>query len=218
LNMADAVAANQDLEAASDELLTQLSTLHLGQSASGEEIGREQSQSEAVGTLASVLPEDVDAEVVELFLDEAGELLESLEQGLHQWTVDPAQQGIGDGVKRDLHTFKGGARMAGLTTLGDLSHDFESMVIDLEPRVNKGDEGAIAEIMGYYDRLAADVDACKAAFRNLGRRGDIAPIRDDRADSAAATQAQTEQQVEAVPGEAWKTAEILPFTGTYKGL
>ena len=220
LNMADAVAAHQDIEPATEQLLAQLSALRLDDEtappvadvteappASGGEL--------AAGAVAPILPEDMDAEVVELFLDEADELLESLEQGLHQWTENPAQLGIADGIKRDLHTFKGGARMAGLVTLGDLSHDFESVVIDQEPRVNKGDDSAIADIMGHYDRLAASLDACKTAYRNLGRRADTAASRDDGADSAVATR---QPAVQSAPAEAWKTAEILPFTGAYKGL
>src|SRR5690606_24782420 len=114
---------HQDIEPATEQLLAQLSALRLDDEtappvadvteappASGGEL--------AAGAAAPILPEDMDAEVVELFLDEADELLESLEQGLHQWTENPAQLGIADGIKRDLHTFKGGARMAGLVTLG----------------------------------------------------------------------------------------------------
>ena len=64
------------------------------------------------------LPPGYDPEVVEIFTSEAAELLDALESSIAMWQANP---GDGEGLReaqRALHTFKGGARMAGLLAMG----------------------------------------------------------------------------------------------------
>ena len=35
-------------------------------------------------------------------------------------------------LQRQLHTLKGGARMAGITAMGDLSHELETLVLHID--------------------------------------------------------------------------------------
>ena len=52
------------------------------------------------------------------------------------WTSERSRQPT-DALKRHLHTLKGGARMAGITAMGDLSHEIETLLISLDDgRVN----------------------------------------------------------------------------------
>ncbi|NIT63800.1 MAG: hypothetical protein GWO39_08435, partial [Gammaproteobacteria bacterium] len=76
--------------------------------------------------------------VVSLFLDEADELLEGIEQALENWRQEPGQRDHADELKRLLHTFKGGARMAELAALGEASHDLETLVMECEEAVLAG--------------------------------------------------------------------------------
>ena len=69
---------------------------------------------------------DLDEELVDVFLEEGAEILASFEQGLHAWIHAPEDMGLIPGLQRDLHTLKGGARMASIAALGDLSHALES--------------------------------------------------------------------------------------------
>ncbi|MGQ0529608.1 MAG: Hpt domain-containing protein [Panacagrimonas sp.] len=73
-----------------------------------------------------------DAELVDIFAPEAKELIESLLQALNQWRQAPHRIEFAREIQRDLHTFKGGARLAGLRSLGDAAHRLESEVLELE--------------------------------------------------------------------------------------
>jgi len=87
-----------------------------------------QLQEAATEAEASVLQQVIDPEMLGVFLEEAAELTEQLEQSFVEWTEDPSQNQAVDSLKRGLHTLKGSARMAGVDSLGDLIHALESMV------------------------------------------------------------------------------------------
>ena len=72
---------------------------------------------------------DFDPEVAAIFTDEATELIEASEQALADWRSQPGSADFRLALKRPLHTLKGGARMAGITPMGDLSHELESLVM-----------------------------------------------------------------------------------------
>ncbi len=75
---------------------------------------------------------DIDKEhdelVIQIFLEEATEILENTEIALQQWMSAPGVMAPMTRLERELHTFKGGARMAGITPMGDLSHSVESLL------------------------------------------------------------------------------------------
>lgn len=70
--------------------------------------------------------EDADSEILALFLEEAGELTENLDATLGTWRREPDNDLHLESMLRDLHTLKGGARMAGLAALGDTAHELET--------------------------------------------------------------------------------------------
>ena len=107
---------------------------------------------------AELPAEEVDPDTLEIFLEEARELLDAMEPLLHAWPRDPALAGAGDELKRLLHTFKGGARLTGLLRLGDLAHDCESLLEHRGP----GDAGFFPALQGYFDRLQQSVEALEA--------------------------------------------------------
>jgi len=72
---------------------------------------------------------EVDDELVDIFLEEAEELLDSCENSLQRWNADNADKDSVQDLQRHLHTLKGGARMADLGPVGNLTHALESLVI-----------------------------------------------------------------------------------------
>ena len=70
--------------------------------------------------------DDVDKQVLPIFLDEAGELFPQASEQLRMWRKKPGDVQHVRGLKRTLHTFKGSARMAGAMRLGELTHLMES--------------------------------------------------------------------------------------------
>jgi chemosensory pili system protein ChpA (sensor histidine kinase/response regulator) len=97
---------------------------------------------------------DFDPEVAAIFCEEASELLESAQTALQAWSAAPASDEHLAALKRALHTFKGGARMAGIGAMGDLSHELESLILQIGNGAATGDERARAVAQEAVDELA----------------------------------------------------------------
>jgi chemosensory pili system protein ChpA (sensor histidine kinase/response regulator) len=72
---------------------------------------------------------DVDPELLEIFLEEGAEILDASEVTLQNWVNDPDNKELVTQLQREIHTLKGGARMASIAPMGDLSHVLETMII-----------------------------------------------------------------------------------------
>lgn len=73
-------------------------------------------------------PSDYDSELLGVFLEEAEEIQETCDQIIHRWTGDYANREYITELQRALHTLKGGARMANIKAIGNLSHAIESLL------------------------------------------------------------------------------------------
>ncbi|MGB5576757.1 MAG: Hpt domain-containing protein, partial [Woeseiaceae bacterium] len=73
---------------------------------------------------------EYDAEIASIFTEESAELLESADKALIRWVRERSAQPM-DELKRHLHTLKGGARMAGIAAMGDLSHELETLLTSI---------------------------------------------------------------------------------------
>jgi len=71
---------------------------------------------------------DYDDELVDIFLEEAEEIQEKIDHILHEWVNDLKNTSLIAEIQRSLHTLKGGARMANISPIGDLSHGIESLM------------------------------------------------------------------------------------------
>jgi len=105
--------------------------------------------------------DDYDPEIVEIFVEEATELLDDLDRALHDWQDDWNNTDAVEEMKRSLHTFKGGARLAGLSRLGDLSHDFETKIIELDDN-SQLDQIFFQQLNQYQDQMHLGVNRAKA--------------------------------------------------------
>jgi chemosensory pili system protein ChpA (sensor histidine kinase/response regulator) len=76
-------------------------------------------------TLANV-HDDVDRQVLPIFLEEAADLFPQTGEQLRSWQRRPADKDASQALQRTLHTFKGSARMAGAMRLGELAHLMEN--------------------------------------------------------------------------------------------
>jgi chemosensory pili system protein ChpA (sensor histidine kinase/response regulator) len=70
----------------------------------------------------------IDPDLLEIFSEEAREILDDADGVLAKWHAEPTEVTHMNGLLRALHTLKGGARIAGVTPVGDLSHAIESML------------------------------------------------------------------------------------------
>ena len=84
-----------------------------------------------VATPGLRLQDDLDEQLLPIFLEEAQDQLSELTVQLRLWRGDLDSDAQPHAVARLLHTFKGNARMAGAMNLGEFTHLLESRVEDI---------------------------------------------------------------------------------------
>src|SRR5271165_1504421 len=108
-----------------------------------------------VPALAAQPPiEAFDHEIANIFSEEATELLEGAQASLNAWKGDRNNKAPVAELQRQLHTLKGGARMAGITAMGNLSHELETLVIQIDSGVVPGGDTAYSMLQTSLDELA----------------------------------------------------------------
>jgi chemosensory pili system protein ChpA (sensor histidine kinase/response regulator) len=105
------------------------------------------------------LSSNVDPELVEIFLEEAEELLDSITEHLEQWADEQDNLTPVAELQRELHTLKGGARMAELAPIGDLGHELENLYEGLVNGMFSSSEALIELLRTCHDRLNDMTDA-----------------------------------------------------------
>ena len=98
---------------------------------------------------------DYDPEVAAVFTEEALELIEGSERALAEWRASAGSAERAFALKRALHTLKGGARMAGIVAMGDLSHELETLVGQAEGGALAAGDAVFEVIQASLDQLAA---------------------------------------------------------------
>jgi chemosensory pili system protein ChpA (sensor histidine kinase/response regulator) len=115
-------------------------------------------------------PADFDPEVAAIFTDEATELIDASEHALSDWRTQPGSADYRLALKRPLHTLKGGARMAGITAMGDLSHELESLVLQV-------DNGTVLANDALFDTIQASLDELARMREQVANGRRVAPAR-----------------------------------------
>ncbi|NIK42452.1 Hpt domain-containing protein [Xanthomonas arboricola] len=72
--------------------------------------------------------DQLDGELVDIFVEEGRDLLDHCDGLIARMREVPEDREVLNGLQRDLHTLKGGARMAGINAIGDLGHAIESLL------------------------------------------------------------------------------------------
>jgi chemosensory pili system protein ChpA (sensor histidine kinase/response regulator) len=103
-----------------------------------------------------------DPELLEVFVDEAKELLESLEASYQEWEKDQTNPQLLEEIKRTLHTFKGSARLAGVIPVGNLSHATESLFDHLGSGAT---DSVIRLVRQSLDMLANQIESAEVQHR-----------------------------------------------------
>jgi len=98
------------------------------------------------------LNDDIDAQLLPIFLEEAAELVPQVGQDLRAWRARPEDKLVAQSLKRLLHTLKGSARMAGAMALGQLTHSMESRIENAQ-RLPGIPEQLIDELETSFDRI-----------------------------------------------------------------
>jgi chemosensory pili system protein ChpA (sensor histidine kinase/response regulator) len=146
---------------------------------------------------------EFDADIAAIFSEEASELLEQSDAALLHWSRDRADRSHVTELKRLLHTLKGGARMAGIRAMGDLSHEMESFLAAIEAGTVASDLDAMAVLQASLDELHRMRDAAGAGQRIAPAVGLIARVH-----AVAAASSRAPVPVEIPPVEAPVAVEV----------
>jgi chemosensory pili system protein ChpA (sensor histidine kinase/response regulator) len=148
--------------------------------------------------------EEFDHEIANIYSEEATELLEAAQGSLTVWNKDRKDKQPVAELQRQLHTLKGGARMAGVTAMGDLSHELETLVLQIDSGAVAGDDHAHAVMQASLDELSRMRDLVSAGTLPGYARDLIGQIRGLASQHAAAQPA--------APAAASPTPAALPVS------
>jgi len=148
-----------------DELLSRVQTLRESIATVSDEAiySEEMPESEPEDTVPEdtadgQLYADIDPELLEIFLEESEENLETSDAALVHWRADHTDREALAELQRALHTVKGGARMAELGAVGDLAHAVESLIITISDCGGVAGDEALEGVQRAQDALVGMLD------------------------------------------------------------
>ncbi|MFL9584558.1 hybrid sensor histidine kinase/response regulator [Stenotrophomonas sp. AB1(2024)] len=95
----------------------------------------------------------LDRELVDIFVEEGKDLLDHCDGLISELRAAPQDREAIAGLQRDLHTLKGGARMAGINAIGDLGHGIESLLEAVAANRTDIDRSDVHLLERGFDRL-----------------------------------------------------------------
>jgi len=114
--------------------------------------------------------DDLDPQLLPIFLEEAQELMPLIGNDLRDWKAKPDDAQIQQSLQRTLHTLKGSARMAGAMRLGELAHLMES-------RMEGALESGASPVARLIEELESQMDRLSEGIESLhgGGKAEIQP-------------------------------------------
>jgi len=110
---------------------------------------------------ADPVQEAGDKELLEIFLEESFDIVESSGAALLRWQAEPRNAVEVENLLRDLHTLKGGARMVEIAPIGDLAHELEFLYELLAAGQLQPSAALFSLLQNCHDRLAHMLDAVR---------------------------------------------------------
>ncbi|MCW2294763.1 chemosensory pili system protein ChpA (sensor histidine kinase/response regulator) [Pseudomonas sp. BIGb0408] len=157
----------------------------------------------------AAVSDDRDPELVEIFLEEGFDIIDSAGAALSHWMDDVDNSLDLESLQRDLHTLKGGARMAEIREIGDLAHELEFLYEDLGNGRLRASPMLFELLQACHDRLAEMLDAVRAHRPVPGGDELIETIRRLRANPDEQLSMPTAVPLRAVHDEAFDNEEDI---------
>ena len=132
-------------------------------------------------TQGFVMNDDIDEEIVDIFLEEAGEVLEALGTSLPAWRADPSNLDVLTEVRRSFHTLKGSGRVVGAVTVGEFCWAIENLLNRVMAGVVPPTQSVIAMVQEAVD----GVPSLLKELRGEGASGVDVPDLQHRAQQLA---------------------------------
>ncbi|HHB9418643.1 Hpt domain-containing protein [Stenotrophomonas maltophilia] len=145
-----------------------------------------------------------DRELVDIFVEEGKDLLDHCDGLISELRNAPQDREVLAGLQRDLHTLKGGARMAGINAIGDLGHSIESLLEAVAAGRTEIERRDVQLLERGFDRLHQLLTRT-GAHRVVAPAQDLVEafeVRTTTDIAAAAAAARAASEAEAVPAQA----------------
>ncbi len=167
---------------------------------------------------------DFDPDLLDIFLEEAEELLVGMDEDVNTWSKDASDTSALNNLMRYLHTLKGGANMISATHIGLIAHNLESIYERIINNQIAVSPALIQIIRLVQDDIADRIQTIRdervdyAAPESIAILGNIVSLAQGDADLSVAnvtTTAQLEQGIEAtedVDTQPELAAEVLQDT------
>jgi chemosensory pili system protein ChpA (sensor histidine kinase/response regulator) len=141
-------------------------------------VGPDAPMPESVATV-----DELDPELLPIFLAETEELLPRIGETLRAWRAAPGDGTPRQALQRALHTLKGSARMAGALSVGDATHRVESSILE---------QGETVPDSTFLEALEHDYDHLADLIEHLKPRTSVATPSAMPATQASAATGQTD--------------------------
>ena len=188
-----------ELEAVDDDPTDALGAPEPEQEAEAEPETEPETQRETPVTAASTVSQH-DAELLDIFTDEAAELLEALEVEHIRWVDAPGNPAPRRAILRLLHTLKGSARMAQANAMGTVAHELEGLIGEVEVGRRTADGEVIALIRDALDDLHGLLDKVRKGQLNPDTEAQLARLRGvEPAETTAVSTSEPQTDLVAVP-------------------
>lgn len=105
--------------------------------------------------------DEPDEELIQIFLEEANEILESLQALLEKWSENLTHDDVYKDFLRELHTLKGCARLVGQEILGQCVHTLESVFRLLQEKQLEPNKALYRQIVCAIDHFFSMLDSIK---------------------------------------------------------
>ncbi|TBU80244.1 hybrid sensor histidine kinase/response regulator [Pseudomonas daroniae] len=148
---------------------------------------------------------DAEADILDIFLEEADDLLETMEAGIGRWEERRDDVGAIDELLRVLHTLKGGARLAGQKHLGDQSHDLEQHLTEAQAQGAPWPESLYLDVQSGFEGLQKSVDELRQRLQQQPL--DERPVEPEQVPVRAVTSIVAASEQPAVQAQ----HRVLPF-------
>ncbi len=130
------------------------------------------------------ITDDIDQELIPIFLEEAAELMPQVNESFRAWRANSADKSAAGTLRRHMHTLKGGARMTGAMRLGELAHTLESQTVDMES-LAVPDEVKFDALQAGLDRFSSSIERLQKGEAYEESAEEIAAAQAEAAHEAA---------------------------------
>ncbi|MDA0788976.1 MAG: Hpt domain-containing protein, partial [Proteobacteria bacterium] len=100
----------------------------------------------------------IDEEILEIFVEEAEEVLETINEFLPVWQANREDEGALTEVRRAYHTLKGSGRMVGATVVGELAWSVENALNRVIDGTISADDALMALVREVTDRVPEGIE------------------------------------------------------------